>query len=86
MTLTEKQISQIVGRILSEVREYYAGDGIDVLAASLASAIISANATGLFDKRDLHAFMADLEMRIEKTLKVLDVPKRSSDILMRRAT
>lgn len=84
MTLTEKEIQKKVGLILQEVQNEQASDGIDILAASLASAIVSANATGLFDKTDLHSFMMDLENRMAKTMKVLDTPKRN-DFRMKRA-
>lgn len=84
MTLTEKEIQKKVGLILQEVQNEITADGIDILAASLASAIVSANATGLFDKVDLHPFLMGLEERISSTLKVLDVPKRDN-FRMKRA-
>lgn len=84
MTLTQREIEKKVGQILSEVQNDTTADGIDVLAAALASALVSANATGLFDKNDLHPFLVDLENRIAKTLKVLDTPKRDN-IRMKRA-
>ena len=84
MTLTEKELQKHVGAILTEVQNLTAADGLDVLAAALATAIVSANATGLFDKVDLHSYMMNLEERIAKTLKVLDVPKRN-DFRMKRA-
>lgn len=76
MTLTEKQLTHIVGKILNDVKDLQAGDGIDALAAALSSAIISANATKLFDKVDLHPFLMELENRLNKTLQVLDLPKQ----------
>ena len=84
MALTKSQLEKKVATILSEVKDNTVSDGLDILAASLAAAIVSANATGLFDKVDLHPYMVNLEERIDKTLKVLDVPKRN-DFRMKRA-
>ena len=84
MALTKSQLEKKVATILSEVKDNVVSDGLDILAASLAAAIVSANATGLFDKVDLHPYMVNLEERIDKTLKVLDVPHRNN-FKMKRA-
>lgn len=84
MTLTQKELEKRVARILETVQNDNVADGLDVLAAALASAIVSANATKLFDKVDLHPFLMNLEDRISRTLVVLDKPARA-DFKMKRA-
>lgn len=67
--MKENEINEKVGRVLAVVRYSTVSDGIDVLSASLASAIISANATGLFEESDLKPFLNDLEKRIMEAMK-----------------
>ena len=66
--MKENEINEKVGRVLAVVRYSTVSDGIDVLSASLASAIISANATGLFNEEDLKPFLDDLDKRIRKAM------------------
>ncbi len=67
--MKENEIKEKVGRVLAVVRYSTVPDGIDVLTASLVSAIMSANATGLFDENDIKPFMDELEKRIKEAMK-----------------
>lgn len=64
----EKKLEKEVGSILYVIRNDEIDEGIDVLSASLSSAIIAANKAGLFNEEDLDKFFNELKNRIRKTL------------------
>jgi hypothetical protein len=84
MTLTQEELSRKVAEILTVVKGNTVADGIDILAASLSAAIVSANNSGLFGRESLEPFFDELTARIGKTMKYLSMTKEKP-IRIRRA-